>query len=169
MNIKIVEIIRFIATEIVCIKSLEKKGLEEPYKIKTDKRWFPSTSRNSPRKGTCKIYNTSPKLGGCNDLTHGKAVFNNKEYGYHLLAKPNGSNVHATSLKYPLIKSSTQVGGCNDLIHGKDVFNNKEYGCHLLAKPNGSNVHATRLKHPKSSSQVGGCNVLIHGKAVFQQ
>ena len=173
IKIKIVEIIHFIAekdneiaTEIVCIKSLEKKGLEEPYKINTnytppvkkvllylqqyitqekgfetgdttDERWFPSTSRNSPRKGTCKIYNTSPKLGGCNDLTHGKAVFNNKEYGYHLLTKPNGSNVHATSLKYPLIKSSSQVGGCNDLIHGKAVFNNKEYGCHLLAKPKG--------------------------------
>ena len=31
-------------------------------------------------------------------MIHGKAVFNNKENGYHLLAKPNGSNVHATSL-----------------------------------------------------------------------
>ena len=76
-------------------------------------------------------------------MTHGKAVFNNKEIGFHLLAKPNGSNVHATSLKHP--KSSSQVGGCNVLIHGKAVFNNKEYGCHLLAKPNGSNVHATSL------------------------
>ena len=27
-------------------------------------------------------------------------MFNNKEYGCHLLAQPNGSNVHATSLKY---------------------------------------------------------------------
>ena len=44
------------------------------------------------------------RLGGCNNLTHGKAVFNNKEYGCHLLAQPNGSNVHATSLKY-LIKT----------------------------------------------------------------
>ena len=34
-------------------------------------------------------------------MTHGKAVFNNKEIGFHLLAKPNGSYVHATSLKTP--------------------------------------------------------------------
>jgi hypothetical protein len=180
--------------EIVCIKSLEKKGLEEPYKIKTNPRKRlrsllkttyhisirPLTgkkskimtprpkrrSRNSSRKGTCKIYNTSPKLGGCNDLTHGKAVFNNKEYGYHLLAKPNGSNVHATSLKYPLTKSPSQVGGCNVLIHGKAVFNNKEYGCHLLAKPDGSNVHATSLILSKTSKKTSSCNDLTLGKAV---
>ena len=35
--------------------------------------------------------------GSCNDLTLGKAVSNNKEYGCHLLAQPKGSNVHATS------------------------------------------------------------------------
>ena len=133
----------------------------------TDERWFPSTSRNSPRKGTSKIYNTSPKLGSCNDLTHGKAVFNNKEYGYHLLAKPNGSKVYATSLKYTLIKSSSQVGGCIDLIHGKAVFNNKEYGCHLLAQPNGSNAHATSLTLSfNKSKNTGSCNDLTLGKAV---
>ena len=45
-------------------------------------------------------YIPSDRLGGCNNLTHGKAVLNNKEYGCHLLAQPNRSNVHATSLKY---------------------------------------------------------------------
>ena len=50
------------------------------------------------------LYIPSDRLCGCNKLTYGKAVFNNKEYGCHLLAQTNGSNVHATSLKY-LIKT----------------------------------------------------------------
>ena len=78
-------------------------------------------------------------------MIHGKAVFNNKEYGCHLLAKPNGSNVHATSLI--LSKKLKNTGSCNDLTLGKAVSNNKEYGCHLLAQPKGSNVHATSYFH----------------------
>ena len=54
-------------------------------------------------------YIPSDRLGGCNNLTHGKAVFNNKEYGCHLLAQPNGSNVHETSLKYLIKIKCTKI------------------------------------------------------------
>ena len=93
-----------------------------------------------------KLKISSPKHGGCNNLTHGKAVFNNKENGFHLLAKPR---VVCSCNQFEKSKSFSQAGGCNVLIHGKAVFNNKENGCHLLAKPNGSNVLATNLNFSK--------------------
>ena len=46
-----------------------------------------------------KINKKNKNAGSCNDLTLGKAVSNTKENGYHLLAQPKESNVHATS--YP--------------------------------------------------------------------
>ena len=39
-------------------------------------------------------------------MIHGKAVFNNKENGFHLLAKPNGSNVLATNLNFSKISKT---------------------------------------------------------------
>ena len=46
--------------------------------------------------------NLAPKFGVYNNLTdHGKAVFNKNEYGCQLVAQPNWSNVHETSLIYP--------------------------------------------------------------------
>ena len=74
----------------------------------TDERWFPSTSGNSPRKDHEHRYvyfyyiQISHKFVGYNNSTdHGKAVSNNKENGYHLLAQPDRMNVRTTNLSDP--------------------------------------------------------------------
>ena len=134
---------------------------------------------NGPNLTLPYLYIPSDRLGGCNILTHGKAVLNNKEYGCHLLAQPNGSNVHATSLKYliktkctkpihrndPLVPNLTvpypytlfdKLGVCNKLTEGKAVFKN-EYGFQLIAQSDGSNVHETSLLYPNKSKSINHC------------
>ena len=73
-------------------------------------------------KISLKVY----KFGVCNNLTdHGKAVFNKTSMDSQLLAQPDGSNVHETSLLYPYISqkfcdSFYELGFCNNWSgHGK--------------------------------------------------
>ena len=54
------------------------------------------------------------KSGVCNNLTNqGKAVFNKNEYGFQLIAQPDGSNVHETSLLYP--NKSKSINHCTKI------------------------------------------------------
>ena len=126
-----------------------------PQQEKTATKAMITTSQNSPRKSTCKIYKTLDRIFNFwtyQDLTcQGKAISIEICMDFQRVAEPNNSsllenkvdwtNVQNTNLSDPHIKlkiSSPKHGGCNNLTHGKAVFNNKEYGCRLLAKPNGS-------------------------------
>ena len=83
---------------------LLRKISMSPQQEKTATKAMITTSRNSPRKGMFILFNTqrSHKFVGYNNSTdHGKAVFNNKEYGYHLLAQPDRMNVRTTNLSDP--------------------------------------------------------------------
>ena len=61
----------------------------------TDERWFHSTSRNSPRKGTCKIYKTFDRILNFwtyQDLTcQGKAISIEMCMVFQRVAEPNNS------------------------------------------------------------------------------
>ena len=117
------------------------------------------TARNSPRKGTCKIYKTFDRIFNFwtyQDLTRqGKAISIEMCMVFQRVAEPNNSSllenkvdfVHSEAIfvKYPTNLLATIIRP----ITVKLCSNNKENGYHLLAQPDRMNVQTTNLSDPK--------------------
>ena len=120
----------------------------------TDERWFLSTSRNSPRKGTCKIYKTFDRIFNFwtyQDLTcQGKAISIEMCMVFQRVAEPNNSSLLENKV---------------DFVHSVAIFDYFALKC-ILSKLNFTFIFDTQNAQ-LSHKFVGYNNSTDHGKAVF--